>query len=232
MNTMPAPKADALPGCATPRLRDALSFHPLGSASGTLFRGNARRNTAGTGQTSPGIVPDQPVPWEIGHSRADYAVEVANREYKSFSVDVEGERWVVSIGGRAIGLLYPETFDLIQWPEIVFEWSEENFVAMLHDRADEFPGRALCYFVGGDEGPVKIGFSIDVASRLRAMQACSPVVLRVLATRTGGEMRESAYHRQFSDHRLHGEWFTRCPEIEAEITHLSPIDPLNVEEGL
>lgn len=51
--------------------------------------------------------------------------------------------------------------------------------------------------------------------------AC-PQTLGILALRNGAKAREVAYHEQFSEHRLHGEWFERCPEIEAEIARLSP----------
>jgi hypothetical protein len=33
--------------------------------------------------------------------------------------------------------------------------------------------------------------------------------------------REKMYHRRFAHRRLHGEWFERCPEIEAEIERLN-----------
>ena len=31
---------------------------------------------------------------------------------------------------------------------------------------------------------------------------------------------EQAYHRKFRNHHMRGEWFERCPEIEAEIERL------------
>lgn len=36
-----------------------------------------------------------------------------------------------------------------------------------------------------------------------------------------GADREAAYHWEYSAHRSHGEWFTRCPEMMAEIERLS-----------
>jgi hypothetical protein len=90
-----------------------------------------------------------------------------------------------------------------------------------HEMADEADTIAKCYFIGGDEGPIKIGYSIDVNARLRTIQLCSPVRPRVLAIARGGIFRESAYHALFDEHRLHGEWFERAPEIEAEIVRLN-----------
>jgi hypothetical protein len=80
---------------------------------------------------------------------------------------------------------------------------------------------AKVYFIGGDEGAIKIGFSVDPPARLRAIQSCCPIPLRILAIASGGVERESYYHFRFADHRLHGEWFTRHPSIQAEIDLLN-----------
>lgn len=95
---------------------------------------------------------------------------------------------------------------------------------MLADRANHF---AKCYFIGGDSGPVKIGYSVDVKGRLAALQLASPVRLQVLALANGGAAREAAYHAQFAHVRLHGEWFERTVEIEREIGRLNTPAPNN-----
>jgi hypothetical protein len=79
----------------------------------------------------------------------------------------------------------------------------------------------LCYFIGCDEGLVKIGWSKNVAQRRKALQAASMYKLRILATARGGRTREMYYHRKFWDHAVGGEWFRRCPEIETEIAKLN-----------
>lgn len=86
----------------------------------------------------------------------------------------------------------------------------------------DYDEAGLTYFIGGDVGAIKIGRSVNVAVRLKDIQACSPIPVRVLATRAGNS-REKMYHRLFAAHRLHGEWFERCPEIEAEIARLNSI---------
>lgn len=73
------------------------------------------------------------------------------------------------------------------------------------------------YFVGSESGPVKIGFSNDVFRRFRALRNSSPVPLYVLAARSGSRVVEREYHRRFARFRIHGEWFERTPELEAEI---------------
>ena len=53
-----APKADALPGCATPRLAQALRFPAIFAQAQRWLRGRTRQNKAGTGSKSPEIVPN------------------------------------------------------------------------------------------------------------------------------------------------------------------------------
>jgi hypothetical protein len=99
--------------------------------------------------------------------------------------------------------------------------SDEEYVAALHRMADEFDYEGVCYFIGGEGGPVKIGCTTDVDRRLRDLRQSSPVPLKLLASTHGGQSRETAYHFVFGAHRLHGEWFERTPELEAEIARLN-----------
>lgn len=55
---MSAPKADALPDCATPRQAKALSFRTFHKASVNRSRGIYWQNKAGFGSKTPGIVPN------------------------------------------------------------------------------------------------------------------------------------------------------------------------------
>jgi Meiotically up-regulated gene 113 len=99
--------------------------------------------------------------------------------------------------------------------------SGEEWFESLHRLADRAETHSRCYFIGGDEGCIKIGHSVDVTARLRAIQSCSPIALRVLAIAPGGAEREAAYHTQFDEHRAHGEWFARHPDILAEIDRIA-----------
>lgn len=84
---------------------------------------------------------------------------------------------------------------------------------------------AAVYFIQAPNGPIKIGRAVNVANRLRALQTSHPSGLRLLAVALGGYRFERAYHRQFAEHRLHGEWFEPHPEILAEIDRLSTPTP-------
>lgn len=70
------------------------------------------------------------------------------------------------------------------------------------------------YFVRSmPSGPVKIGTSNHIPSRLRALRLSSPAPLKLLGSVRGGTTEEAGLHRRFSGARLHGEWFTATPEL-------------------
>lgn len=54
-NSPSAPKADALPGCATPRAAVSLGNIAIGCKPRVLVRSSERQNEAGTGSGSPEI---------------------------------------------------------------------------------------------------------------------------------------------------------------------------------
>lgn len=96
------------------------------------------------------------------------------------------------------------------------------------DAGELYRKEARVYFIAAKVGPIKIGMAIDPVRRLKSLQTSHPEPLSILATSSGGPEREREYHKQFAGHRLHGEWFERCPEIDAEIKRLnspSPTDP-------
>jgi len=81
-----------------------------------------------------------------------------------------------------------------------------------------FRGPVLYFIQGVDGGPIKIGITKSLRSRMIGLQGSCPVVLRVLAAvRRGGWRHEDAAHRRFKEHRLHGEWFAPHAELLAHI---------------
>ncbi len=92
----------------------------------------------------------------------------------------------------------------------------------LRDAWTEARDTALCYFIGSESGPVKIGVSKDVQRRLRALQSGHPYTLSILATVEGGYAAERRYHERFAAHRLRGEWFDCTDDIRTEINRLAP----------
>jgi hypothetical protein len=79
----------------------------------------------------------------------------------------------------------------------------------------------LVYFIATQSGPIKIGIAINPDGRCKSLQTSHHERLEVLATCPGGQELEQVYHKRFAAHRLHGEWFERCPEILGEIERLA-----------
>lgn len=78
-----------------------------------------------------------------------------------------------------------------------------------------------CYFIGTLRGPVKIGITVCPLTRLKALQTCCPMPLRILATTPGDDRNEKGYHVRFRHARIQGEWFRRVPEIVDEIRRIN-----------
>lgn len=64
------------------------------------------------------------------------------------------------------------------------------------------------YFIQvGADGPIKIGFSSDVAQRLRTLQTGHTEKLRLLHKQVGTKEDEAALHRKFRNIHIKGEWY-------------------------
>lgn len=71
---------------------------------------------------------------------------------------------------------------------------------------------SVVYFVRAG-GLIKIGVSNDIAHRLTALKAMSPVPIALLASIPGDAKDERRLHEQFAHLRQHGEWFTAANEL-------------------
>jgi hypothetical protein len=61
---------------------------------------------------------------------------------------------------------------------------------------------------------IKIGYALNVDTRLRSLLTASAVPLKLLGTMQGGPILESRLHIQLAEHRSHGEWFRRCRALD------------------
>lgn len=59
---------------------------------------------------------------------------------------------------------------------------------------------------------VKIGFTTDVAKRMRQLQTASPMRLKVLEQVIGTHAIEAYFHRLLRDRHVQGEWFKLHPD--------------------
>jgi hypothetical protein len=62
-------------------------------------------------------------------------------------------------------------------------------------------------------GPIKIGRSLDVDSRLASLQTSHHDRLHILTTLEGGEELEDSLHQRFASDRVMGEWFSPSKEL-------------------
>jgi hypothetical protein len=77
-------------------------------------------------------------------------------------------------------------------------------------------GRSWVYFAqAGDAGPIKIGQTRDVHTRIRALRAMHYEEIRLIGVIPETFIPESRLHNEFGPHRIRGEWFRPAPEILA-----------------
>lgn len=70
------------------------------------------------------------------------------------------------------------------------------------------------YFIrAGADGLLKIGHTVNVASRLKQLQAGCPAPLVLLRQIGGGQPTEAWLHVRFAQQRRHGEWFAFVNEM-------------------
>lgn len=75
------------------------------------------------------------------------------------------------------------------------------------------------YFIAAPSARlIKIGVTINLASREKELRAMSPIPLVRLGHMAGDFVDEQALHFRFQHLRDHGEWFSDAPEIRAFIT--------------
>lgn len=73
----------------------------------------------------------------------------------------------------------------------------------------------MIYFVqAGVRGPVKIGKTNNLPARLSSLTIAHYETLSVLATLNLPDKVENRLHRLLKEHRIRGEWFRWCPEVQ------------------
>lgn len=85
------------------------------------------------------------------------------------------------------------------------------------------------YFAqAGDCGPVKIGWSSNVAGRLRTLQSCHYEDLTLFRTIEAPQMSEKFLHSIFRIGRIRGEWYRYHPEMHTVdlARHISAVEDI------
>ena len=82
-------------------------------------------------------------------------------------------------------------------------------------RDRRYPRGSLVYWVGGTDPqlPIKVGYTRNIAIRIRRLQGASPVELYLIAYLPGTLSTEKALHDRLAPHRSHLEWFERRPAL-------------------
>jgi len=79
------------------------------------------------------------------------------------------------------------------------------------------------YFIRADStNLVKVGASIDPVRRLTDLAECSPEAMHLMAVTTEAE---ADLHQEFTEARVHGEWFRATEALVAKMASLSPVYP-------
>jgi hypothetical protein len=117
-----------------------------------------------------------------------------HRVLKRAGMDPGSRTWTAT--GRRLGVpqeLYGD-YVVAAWPAEVVRHHRVYFIQAGESDAD---GSAL----------VKIGFTTDVASRMRQLQTASPMRLKVLDQVIGTHAIEAYFHRLLRARHVQGEWF-------------------------
>lgn len=69
---------------------------------------------------------------------------------------------------------------------------------------------------------VKIGYAVDLEKRFTNLMTASPAALTLLGVLPGGAKLEMELHAKLADHRAHGEWFHKTPEVMAVVATAQP----------
>lgn len=94
------------------------------------------------------------------------------------------------------------------------------------------PSGPHVYFIEAENGLIKIGYSANVALRLRALLTTSAAPLKLLGWLPGDTQTERDLHDRFAYSRSHGEWFRRTPDLEAVLATIeSPPAPAEKTAG-
>jgi len=76
----------------------------------------------------------------------------------------------------------------------------------------------MIYFVKCEKtNYVKIGYTDNLSSRLRAIQTHCPLKILLIGCIEGSKYEEQWWHKRWGGYRLRGEWFEATPQLYNEI---------------
>ena len=143
-------------------------------------------------------------PLTLAHAAEHFGLTVAALRAEH----ARGRLTIYKIGGR-----YYTTRESVQ--ELDQTWHGRKNFSWAHE------GSGI--YVIGFDGYVKIGWSDDLASRLRHIQNSLPVKFKVYASFCCAKTNERILLRRFRKYRTRGEWFSHEGEIAEWIKRGCPL---------
>lgn len=92
------------------------------------------------------------------------------------------------------------------------------------------PSGIIYFLQGVADGPIKIGFTADLARRLAAYKTHSDSDVTLLGTCEGTLVDERRLHHHFRAQRFRGEWFKSSPELLQAIASGAPLSVCTPED--
>lgn len=91
---------------------------------------------------------------------------------------------------------------------------------------------SVVYFIQrGDDGPIKIGYAKNAATRLDDLQVANAERLHLRGVAPGTRKTEKALHEQFANAGLRGEWFKPTTDLLDLIAIIGQGKTLSVAMG-
>lgn len=91
----------------------------------------------------------------------------------------------------------------------------------------------MIYFIQAERGgPIKIGTSNNVKSRLMEFQIGNPERLVLLGVRTGSFQEERDLHDELAKFHISGEWYSPSMDLIKLISPFCSIRPKNIDEDM
>ena len=87
--------------------------------------------------------------------------------------------------------------------------------------------KTYIYFIQSEDGFIKIGCTQTLKKRIKAIQACNALKIKLIGKMKGGYDLESELHLKFKRYRKRGEWFHPVPELLEYIAE----NNINKEKG-
>lgn len=88
------------------------------------------------------------------------------------------------------------------------------------------------FFQYEENGPIKIGRSIQWEERLKEVQLYCPYDVKVLAILESVDIAyvETTFHKYLAKHRMQGEWFAPHTDVLEVIKHINDKNPEKIAE--